>query len=87
MEYYAAKAAWLMRNVGRETRVDGMNDRNGGVFYPEIIRDGVEARRGTGKAIIAVARKLLGIIYRTLKNDWVFKDFPNYVLETGSAAG
>jgi hypothetical protein len=44
----------------------------------------IEARRGTGKAIIALARKLLGIIYRTLKNDWVFKDFPNYVLETGT---
>jgi transposase len=40
----------------------------------------VKARRGTGKAIIALARKLLGIIYRTLKNDWVFKDFPNFVL-------
>jgi len=45
----------------------------------------IEARRGTGKAIIALARKLLGIIYRTLKNDWVFKDFPNYILETGTA--
>jgi transposase len=36
--------------------------------------------RGTGKAIIALARKLLGIIYRTLKNKWVFADFPNFVL-------
>ena len=25
-------------------------------------------------------RKLLGIIYRTLKNKWVFEDFPNFVL-------
>jgi transposase len=40
----------------------------------------VKARRGTGKAIIALARKLLGIIYRTLKNNWVFEDFPNFVL-------
>ena len=24
--------------------------------------------------------KLLGIIYRTLKNQWVFEDFPNFVL-------
>ena len=40
----------------------------------------VKARRGTGKAIIALARKLLGIIYRTLKNRWVFEDFPNFVL-------
>jgi transposase len=35
----------------------------------------IKARRGTGKAIIALARKLLGIIYRTLKNKWVFEDF------------
>jgi len=40
----------------------------------------IKARRGTGKAIIALPRKLLGIIYRTLKNKWVFEDFPNFVL-------
>jgi len=40
----------------------------------------VKARRGAGKAIIALARKFLGIIYRTLKNNWVFEDFPNFVL-------
>ncbi len=39
----------------------------------------IKSRRGTGKAIIALARKLLGIIYRTLKNNWVFEDFPNFV--------
>ncbi len=39
-----------------------------------------KARRGTGKAIIALARKLLGIVYRTLKNNWVFEDFPHFVL-------
>ena len=27
-----------------------------------------------------LARKLLGVIYRTLKNKWVFEDFPNFVL-------
>jgi transposase len=37
-------------------------------------------RRGTGKAIVALARKFLGIIYRTLKNNWVFEDFPSFVL-------
>lgn len=40
----------------------------------------IKTRRGTGKAIIALARKFLGIIYRTLKNNWVFADFPNFVL-------
>ncbi|HEX3880562.1 MAG TPA: transposase [Bryobacteraceae bacterium] len=36
--------------------------------------------RGTREAIIALARKFLGIIYRTLKNRWVFADFPNFAL-------
>ena len=40
----------------------------------------IAAHRGTGKAIIALARKFLGIIYKTLKNNWVFEDFPNFVL-------
>ena len=40
----------------------------------------IKTRRGTGKAIIALARKLLGIIYRTLKNKWGFEDCPNFVL-------
>jgi hypothetical protein len=35
---------------------------------------------GSGKAIIATARKFIGIIYNTLKNDGVFEDFPNVVL-------
>jgi len=40
----------------------------------------IKARRGSGKAIIALARKLLGIIYKTLKHDLMFEDFPNYQL-------
>ncbi len=35
---------------------------------------------GGAKANIALARKFLGVIYRSLKNDWVFEDFPNFVL-------
>jgi transposase len=35
----------------------------------------IKARRGAGKAIIATARKLLGIIYETLKSGWIFDDF------------
>jgi transposase len=42
--------------------------------------DRLKAKKGSGKAIIATARKLLGLIYNTLKNDWVFKDFPNFIL-------
>lgn len=40
----------------------------------------IKGRRGGGKAIIALARKFLGIIYKTLKNNWVWADFPNGVL-------
>ena len=40
----------------------------------------IKSRRGGGKAIIALARKFLGIVYQTLKNNWIFKDFPNFVL-------
>jgi len=40
----------------------------------------VKGRRGHGKAKIAAARKYLGIIYHTLKNNWVFEDFNNFVL-------
>lgn len=40
----------------------------------------IAARRGTGKAIIATARKFLGVIYNTLRNNWIFEDFPNFVL-------
>lgn len=48
--------------------------------YLERFYERIRARRGTGKAIIALARKFLGIIYQTLKNNWVFEDFPNFVL-------
>lgn len=40
----------------------------------------IKARRGTGKAIVALARKFLGIIYLTLKKNLVWEDFPNGVL-------
>lgn len=38
----------------------------------------IKDRRGAGKAIIATARKLLAIIYETLKNGWVFDDFTTF---------
>lgn len=46
-------------------------------FYEKIKR-----KRGSGKAIIATAKKLLSVIYHTLKNKWVFEDFPNFVIKT-----
>lgn len=45
-------------------------------FYERI-----KQKKGSGKAIIATARKLLEIIYQTLKNDWIFEDFPNFILK------
>jgi len=40
----------------------------------------LKAKKGSGKAIIATSRKLLTIVYRTLKNDWVFEDFNRFKL-------
>lgn len=44
-------------------------------FYERI-----KQRRGAGKAKIALARKLVKIVYDTLKNNWVFADFPTFTL-------
>jgi len=44
-------------------------------FYHRVARN-----RGKGKAIIALAKKFLGIIFKTLKNGWIFEDFPKFVL-------
>jgi transposase len=52
--------------------------------YLKRFYEQVKARRGAGKAIIALAKKFLGVIYRTLKNKWVFADFPNFVLAEAS---
>jgi len=48
--------------------------------YLNSFYERIKARKGGGKAIIATARKFLGVIYRTLKRNWVFADFPNFVL-------
>jgi transposase len=40
----------------------------------------IKQRRGGGKAKVALARKLVKIVYDTLKNDWVFADFPSFTL-------
>ena len=43
----------------------------------------IKKRKGGGKANIALARKLLGIVYRTLVNGWEFEDFGDYRLKDG----
>jgi hypothetical protein len=45
----------------------------------------IRSQRGTGGAIIALARKFLGIMYRTLKKNWVLEDFPNFALKPAAA--
>ena len=52
--------------------------------YLKNFYERIKAKKGAGKAIIATARKFLGIIYRTLKYNWVFADFPNFVLAEDS---
>lgn len=42
----------------------------------------LKAKKGTGKAIIATARKILGIIYMVLKHKLVFKDFNKFEFES-----
>ena len=53
--------------------------------YLRSFYDRLKAKKGSGKAIIATSRKLLTIIYRTLKNDWVFEDFTNYKLAVSNS--
>lgn len=46
--------------------------------YLKTYYDRIRQRRGSDKAIIATARKLLAIIYDTLTNKWVFTDFTQF---------
>lgn len=48
--------------------------------YLRSFYDRLKAKKGSGKAIIATSRKLLGIIYRALKYDLVYEDFNRYQL-------
>ena len=42
--------------------------------YLKNFYERIKQKKSAGKAIIASARKLLGIIYRTLKYNWVSAD-------------
>lgn len=48
--------------------------------YLKRFYERIKSRRGGGKAKIALARKLVKIVYDTLKNNWVFDDFPSFSL-------
>lgn len=49
--------------------------------YLRAFYDRIKAAKGHAKAKVATARKLLEIVYKTLKNGWVFKDFTHFELE------
>ena len=44
--------------------------------------DRIKAKKGSGKAIIATSKKLLNVIYYTLKENIIFEDFTNGVIRT-----
>lgn len=48
--------------------------------YLRRFYDKLKIKKGSGKAIIATSRKMLGIIYNTLKNNWIFEDFTKFKL-------
>lgn len=48
--------------------------------YLRSFYERLKAKKGSGKAIIATSRKLLGIVYRALKYDLVYEDFNRYKL-------
>ena len=48
--------------------------------YLNAFHESVKSRRGGAKANIALARKFLDIVYKTLKNKWMFEDFTQFKL-------
>jgi transposase len=50
--------------------------------YLRNFYDRIKAKKGSGKAIIATSKKLLGIIYMTLKENIIYEDFTNFVIKT-----
>lgn len=49
--------------------------------YLNAFHENIKRRRGGAKANIALARKFLDIIFRTLKYNWVFEDFTQFKLK------
>jgi len=49
--------------------------------YLNLFYQRIKARKGSGKAIIATAKKLLGVIYITLKDDIIFENFPQFLVK------
>lgn len=47
--------------------------------------EGIRTHCGTRKAIIALTHRFLGVIDQKLKKNWVFENFPTFVLAKGEA--
>ena len=60
------------------TSIKGIGKKSGSILLSVIIK----AKKGSGKAIIATAKKLLYVIYYTLKENIIFEDFANGVIRT-----
>lgn len=52
--------------------------------YLRTFYEKVKGKKGSGKAIIATARKMVGIIYKTFKEKIIFEDFGNYVIKSAN---
>ncbi len=52
--------------------------------YLASFHERMKHRTGGGKASIALVRMFLGIVYRTLRNGWMFEGFPALRLKDGT---
>ena len=48
--------------------------------YLNAFHEAVKSQRGGANVNIALARKFLDIVYKTLKNNWIFEDFIQFKL-------
>ncbi len=76
--HHTGKITKLGSKLGRTTLVQCALIAKMYSPYLHEYHECIKARRGGGKANIALARKLLGIVYLALKNRWMFFDFPRF---------
>ena len=52
--------------------------------YMNEFYERIKKRRGSAKAIVALAKKLLTTIYYTLKNDIIYEDFAKFTIKSSA---
>jgi hypothetical protein len=67
--------------VTRTERSNPSHSKNSSSRKSKGFYNKIKTKRGFAKAIVATARKLLTIVYYTLKNGWYFTDFVNNIRE------